>query len=131
MELKREPTVDELDATELNPEEILALAAKKAKKKDLAAIDHTRVSYESFGRALQNVKSNYIGAVFIALVLSDKIKREKAPKIVFVERGWRNLEGSTSSMIIPSLLVGERLCKSEGGLFKGFFNQRTTYWTQV
>ena len=48
MELKREPTVDELDATELNPEEILALAAKKAKKKDLAAIDHTRVSYESF-----------------------------------------------------------------------------------
>ena len=43
-----EPTVDELDATELNPEEILALAAKKAKKKDLAAIDHTRVSYESF-----------------------------------------------------------------------------------
>lgn len=42
------PTVDELDATELNPEDILALAAKKAKKKDLAAIDHARVAYEPF-----------------------------------------------------------------------------------
>ncbi|KAF7794559.1 hypothetical protein EIP86_005694 [Pleurotus ostreatoroseus] len=40
--------VDELDATELNPEDILALAAKKAKKKDLAAVDHTRVNYEPF-----------------------------------------------------------------------------------
>ena len=43
-----EPEQDELDATELNPEDILALAAKKAKKKDLAAIDHTRVNYEPF-----------------------------------------------------------------------------------
>ena len=41
-----------------------------------------------------NVKSDYIGAVFIALVLTDKIEREKAPKIVFVERGWRNLESA-------------------------------------
>ena len=47
-----EPTVDELDATEISPEEILALVAKKAKKKDLAAINHTPVLYESFGRAL-------------------------------------------------------------------------------
>lgn len=39
---------DELDATELNPEDILALAAKKAKKKELAATDHSRVKYESF-----------------------------------------------------------------------------------
>ncbi|KAI0033772.1 P-loop containing nucleoside triphosphate hydrolase protein, partial [Vararia minispora EC-137] len=39
---------DELDATELNPEDILALAAKKAKKKDLAAVDHSRVNYEPF-----------------------------------------------------------------------------------
>lgn len=39
---------DELDATDLNPEEILALAAKKAKKKDLASVDHNRVSYEPF-----------------------------------------------------------------------------------
>ncbi|KAK7695505.1 hypothetical protein QCA50_000141 [Cerrena zonata] len=45
---EEEPTVDELDATELNPEEILALAAKKAKKKDLAAIDHARVAYDPF-----------------------------------------------------------------------------------
>lgn len=44
-----EPIVeDELDATELNPEDILALAAKKAKKKDIAAVDHSRVKYESF-----------------------------------------------------------------------------------
>ncbi|TFY82604.1 hypothetical protein EWM64_g1410 [Hericium alpestre] len=39
---------DELDTTELNPEDILALAAKKAKKKDLAAVDHSRVNYEPF-----------------------------------------------------------------------------------
>jgi ATP-dependent RNA helicase DDX46/PRP5 len=39
---------DELDATDLNPEDILALAAKKAKKKDLAAVDHNRIRYESF-----------------------------------------------------------------------------------
>lgn len=42
------PAIDELDATELNPEDILALAAKKAKKKDLAAVDHARVNYEPF-----------------------------------------------------------------------------------
>lgn len=39
---------DEIDATELNPEDILALAAKKAKKKDLALTDHARVAYEPF-----------------------------------------------------------------------------------
>lgn len=39
---------DELDATDLNPEDILALAAKKAKKKDLAAVDHSRLKYEPF-----------------------------------------------------------------------------------
>ncbi|KAH7916330.1 P-loop containing nucleoside triphosphate hydrolase protein [Hygrophoropsis aurantiaca] len=44
-----EPVVaDELDATELNPEDILALAAKKAKKKDIAVVDHSRMKYESF-----------------------------------------------------------------------------------
>lgn len=42
------PAVDELDATDLNPEDILALAAKKARKKDLAAVDHSRVPYEPF-----------------------------------------------------------------------------------
>lgn len=40
--------VDEIDATELNPEDILALAAKKAKKKDLATVDHSRIAYEPF-----------------------------------------------------------------------------------
>ncbi|EIW82420.1 P-loop containing nucleoside triphosphate hydrolase protein [Coniophora puteana RWD-64-598 SS2] len=39
---------DELDTTELNPEDILALAAKKAKKKDIAAVDHSRINYEPF-----------------------------------------------------------------------------------
>ena len=42
------PEPDELDATNLNPEDILALAAKKAKKKDLAAVDHSRIAYEPF-----------------------------------------------------------------------------------
>jgi ATP-dependent RNA helicase DDX46/PRP5 len=39
---------DELDTTELNPEDILALAAKKARKKDLTATDHSRINYEPF-----------------------------------------------------------------------------------
>ncbi|KAF8914053.1 P-loop containing nucleoside triphosphate hydrolase protein [Gymnopilus junonius] len=39
---------DELDATDLNPEDILALAAKKAKKKELATVDHSRIRYEPF-----------------------------------------------------------------------------------
>ncbi len=40
--------LDEIDATDLNPEDILALAAKKAKKKDLATVDHAKVKYEPF-----------------------------------------------------------------------------------
>lgn len=40
--------VDELDATDLNPEDILALAAKKARKKDLVSVDHARLAYEPF-----------------------------------------------------------------------------------
>lgn len=39
---------DELDVTDLNPEDILALAAKKAKKKELATTDHSRIAYEPF-----------------------------------------------------------------------------------
>jgi|ERR1700722_8179670 len=39
---------DELDTTDLNPEDILALAAKKAKKKELATVDHGRIKYEPF-----------------------------------------------------------------------------------
>ncbi|THH33581.1 hypothetical protein EUX98_g537 [Antrodiella citrinella] len=48
------PEVDEIDATELNPEDILALAAKKAKKKDLASVDHSRVAYEPFRKEFYN-----------------------------------------------------------------------------
>lgn len=49
------PELDELDATDLNPEDILALAAKKAaKKKDLAAVDHSRVSYDPFRKEFYN-----------------------------------------------------------------------------
>lgn len=39
---------DELDTTDLNPEDILALAAKKARKKDLATVDHSKIKYEPF-----------------------------------------------------------------------------------
>ncbi|KIJ37370.1 hypothetical protein M422DRAFT_69318 [Sphaerobolus stellatus SS14] len=46
-----EVAVDEIDATNLNPEDILALAAKKAKKKDLATVDHSKVAYEPFRKA--------------------------------------------------------------------------------
>jgi len=42
------PVPDELDATDLNPEDILALAAKKAKKKEFATVDHSRINYEPF-----------------------------------------------------------------------------------
>ncbi|KAF6762360.1 pre-mRNA-processing ATP-dependent RNA helicase PRP5 [Ephemerocybe angulata] len=41
---------DELDATGLNPEDILALAAKKAKKKEFATVDHGKIHYEPFRR---------------------------------------------------------------------------------
>lgn len=46
--------VDELDATDLNPEEILALAAKKAKKKEIATVDHSRIKYEPFRKEFYN-----------------------------------------------------------------------------
>jgi len=42
------PVEDELDATNLNAEEIMALAVKKVKKKELATIDHTKLSYDPF-----------------------------------------------------------------------------------
>ncbi|KAG2013496.1 RNA helicase, variant 4 [Coprinopsis cinerea AmutBmut pab1-1] len=45
---EQEAAPDELDATDLNPEDILALAAKKAKKKELAVVDHSKVQYEPF-----------------------------------------------------------------------------------
>jgi len=48
MEDEAEGAIDEIDATELNPEDILALAAKKAKKKELATVDHSRIHYEPF-----------------------------------------------------------------------------------
>jgi ATP-dependent RNA helicase DDX46/PRP5 len=42
------PVENDFEGTDLNPEDILALAAKKAKKKDVAIIDHTKVTYEPF-----------------------------------------------------------------------------------
>ncbi|QRV72849.1 DEAD/DEAH box helicase [Ceratobasidium sp. AG-Ba] len=50
-EVEENRDVDELDATDLRPEDILALAAKKAKKKDLAVVDHDKVKYEPFRKA--------------------------------------------------------------------------------
>lgn len=47
-EVSGAPVADELDATNLNAEEIMALAVKKVKKKELATIDHTKLSYEPF-----------------------------------------------------------------------------------
>ena len=47
-EVSGAPVEGELDATNLNAEEIMALAQKKVKKKELAAIDHTKLSYEPF-----------------------------------------------------------------------------------
>ncbi|KAL0070876.1 pre-mRNA processing RNA-helicase [Marasmius tenuissimus] len=47
-DISEEALPDELDTTDLNPEDILALAAKKAKKKELAIVDHSRVNYEPF-----------------------------------------------------------------------------------
>jgi ATP-dependent RNA helicase DDX46/PRP5 len=47
-EVSGAPVEDELDATNLNAEEIMALAVKKVKKKELATVDHTKLSYEPF-----------------------------------------------------------------------------------
>ncbi|KAG9051005.1 pre-mRNA processing RNA-helicase [Tulasnella sp. UAMH 9824] len=54
-EEEEEATPDELDAAGLRPEDILALAAKKIKKKDLAVVDHSKVSYEPFRSNFYNV----------------------------------------------------------------------------
>ena len=48
VEVPGAPVEDELDATNLNAEEIMALAVKKVKKKELATVDHTKLSYEPF-----------------------------------------------------------------------------------
>ena len=42
------PMENEFESTNLNPQDILALAAKKAKKKDVAVVDHGKVTYEPF-----------------------------------------------------------------------------------
>ncbi|KDQ64731.1 hypothetical protein JAAARDRAFT_145809 [Jaapia argillacea MUCL 33604] len=57
---------DELDVTDLNAEDILALAAKKIKKKDLAAVDHARVNYEPFR------KEFYVPPPDIAMMTDDE-----------------------------------------------------------
>lgn len=45
------PELDELDKASLRPEDILALAQKKLKKRDLASVDHSKMKYESFRKA--------------------------------------------------------------------------------
>ncbi|KAI9600606.1 hypothetical protein H4Q26_000394 [Puccinia striiformis f. sp. tritici PST-130] len=45
------PSEDEIDKTNLRPEDIMALAAKKLKKKDLAPVDHQKITYEPFRSA--------------------------------------------------------------------------------
>jgi ATP-dependent RNA helicase DDX46/PRP5 len=57
---------DEIDTTELNPEDILALAAKKAKKKDIAPVDHAKVAYEPFR------KEFYVAPPEIAAMTDDE-----------------------------------------------------------
>lgn len=45
------PDMDDIGKTALRPEDILALAQKKLKKKDIAAVDHSKVQYEPFRKA--------------------------------------------------------------------------------
>jgi ATP-dependent RNA helicase DDX46/PRP5 len=42
------PDIDDIDKTSLKPEDILALAQKKLKKRDIAPVDHSKMSYEAF-----------------------------------------------------------------------------------
>ncbi|KAJ7283775.1 P-loop containing nucleoside triphosphate hydrolase protein [Mycena rebaudengoi] len=43
-----ERMIEDGSGGQLNPEDILALAAKKAKKKEMATVDHARIKYEAF-----------------------------------------------------------------------------------
>lgn len=45
------PDPDELDKAGLRPEDILALAAKKLKKRDLQSVNHSKMNYEPFRKA--------------------------------------------------------------------------------
>ena len=45
------PDMDDVDKASLRPEDILALAQKKLKRKELPSIDHTRMGYEPFRKA--------------------------------------------------------------------------------
>ncbi|KAE8262769.1 hypothetical protein A4X03_0g2195 [Tilletia caries] len=45
------PDADDLDAGLLRAEDILALAAKKVKKKEMPTVDHGKVNYETFQKA--------------------------------------------------------------------------------
>lgn len=43
--------LDDIDKTALTPAEIMALAQKKLKKKELASVDHSKIKYEPFMKA--------------------------------------------------------------------------------
>jgi ATP-dependent RNA helicase DDX46/PRP5 len=67
-EIEPEVNPDEIDTTELNPEDILALAAKRAKKKDIALVDHSKVTYEPFR------KEFYVAPPDIAEMTEDDVE---------------------------------------------------------
>lgn len=45
------PELDDLEKASMRPEDILALAQKKLKKRDLPAVDHAKMNYEPFRKA--------------------------------------------------------------------------------
>ncbi|KAJ2553734.1 pre-mRNA processing RNA-helicase [Coemansia sp. RSA 1933] len=45
-----EDDTDDLDGVDADVEDVLALAAKRLKKKEIAAVDHSKMNYESFKR---------------------------------------------------------------------------------
>ncbi|KAI9506638.1 P-loop containing nucleoside triphosphate hydrolase protein [Coemansia spiralis] len=45
-----EDDIDDMDRTEADVEDVLALAAKRLKKKELASVDHSKMNYGSFKR---------------------------------------------------------------------------------
>ena len=54
-----EPAGDELDAIE-NADDILALAARKIRKKELAVVDHQKVKYEPFRKEFYHPPSEIV-----------------------------------------------------------------------
>ena len=104
--------VDELDATDLNPEDILALAAKKAKKKEMASVDHSRVKYEPFRKEFYIPPPDIASmtdteADLLRLELDGiKIRGIDCPRPV---TKWSHFGLPASWYVIPSSLLCRRL----------------------